>query len=610
MSISRSHPSHRLTMFTLLLMAILAGCGSQGGSNDSGFVLPWKTITIDGDMEDWSDLMPVYTDAAGDEDPLADFDGTDLAAFYLAQDQEFIYFLMTLYDGAPRKNHTFYNFVATSEPGHGNTYGDPTSGVGYVDGCWRLTAELWDEHGYPLDHYHFFSTKNVAVGPDLIEWKVPKDHRWDIDEKFLQVYIHPDQPGTPTDPVSDWNRTHIKLICDNCNVGDCNAPELRSQFVIPSKTITIDGEMQDWTVLMPAYADGADDQHPLADLEGTDLDRFYLAQDQEFIYFLMTLHDGPPRLDGTLYFFVANQVAGVPDTYGDLESVVSYGDGHWNVWAGFRDQYGHQLDHYHFFSTQNVATGPNLIEWKVPKDQQWDLHEKFVRVFIHPHQEGTTSYPVSDHNLTDLKLICDNCNVGDSSDPELRSEFVIPAASIAIDGEMGDWSDLVPAYTDGAGDENPFADLEGTDLDSFYIAQDQEFIYFLMTLHDGAPRQDGTTYFFVARQVVGRATYGDPYCGAWFDNGQWAIEAGFRDDTDYPADGPYYFTSEHVTGGSHFVEWRVPKDRRWDIGDKFLCVYTHQNRSDGWQTPVSDWNGTDIRLILNDADSSMTSRLR
>jgi hypothetical protein len=75
------------------------------------------------------------------------------------------------------------------------------------------------------------------------------------------------------------------------------------KYIITERTITIDGNKQDWNGIAPAFTDPqGDSTNPNP---GTDLKGIYLAKDNNFLYVLITLY-GPPIADGTVnYFFQA-----------------------------------------------------------------------------------------------------------------------------------------------------------------------------------------------------------------------------------------------------------------------------------------------------------------
>ena len=54
---------------------------------------------------------------------------------------------------------------------------------------------------------------------------------------------------------------------------------------------------------------------------------------------------------------------------------------------------------------------------------------------------------------------------------------------------------------DPAGDKDPmYSTVPGTDLANVYMARDDTYLYFMMTMHDGGPLQDPTTLYVVELQ--------------------------------------------------------------------------------------------------------------
>lgn len=62
-------------------------------------------------------------------------------------------------------------------------------------------------------------------------------------------------------------------------------------FNIPTASITIDGVFSDWGSIEPVFRDPPGDEDP--DLSGMDIEKFYMAQDNDFYYFRVTTYDGP-----------------------------------------------------------------------------------------------------------------------------------------------------------------------------------------------------------------------------------------------------------------------------------------------------------------------------
>ena len=58
--------------------------------------LPFRTINVDGDPDDWAGLPPLVLDPPGDASPISFYE--DIMAVYGANDDDNLFFLMMLYD--------------------------------------------------------------------------------------------------------------------------------------------------------------------------------------------------------------------------------------------------------------------------------------------------------------------------------------------------------------------------------------------------------------------------------------------------------------------------------------------------------------------------------
>ena len=77
----------------------------------------------------------------------------------------------------------------------------------------------------------------------------------------------------------------------------------------------------------------------------------------------------------------------------------------------------------------------------------------------------------------------------------------IPFRSMTIDGDNADWAGLAPVVRDPAGDENPqYSSVIGTDLGDLFMARDDTYLYFLLTMHDGGPLENPQTLYVVEFQ--------------------------------------------------------------------------------------------------------------
>jgi subtilase family serine protease len=174
---------------------------------DGYFIIPTKTITIDGNISDWNSLQPVFVDDVNDQDPGADFNGTDLHKLYIAKDSSFLYIMMTLYDGNPivTDNHTLYLFETMQIPYQLHTSGDRMINASCAYGQLGVTVTdrgQTDQLIYPDSH--------VGIGTKCIEWKAPLSDVGQLSGRYVRAYIHVVGPGV--EPVSDDNTTGIQLI--------------------------------------------------------------------------------------------------------------------------------------------------------------------------------------------------------------------------------------------------------------------------------------------------------------------------------------------------------------------------------------------------------------
>ncbi len=174
-------------------------------------------------------------------------------------------------------------------------------------------------------------------------------------------------------------------------------------FWIPVADIRIDGSFNDWREVRPVLIDPPNDEDSTANFPGTDLEGFYLARDEMYLYLAITLHDGMPRWDrNTLYFFVANQRPFQVDIPGDMDAAVGFSEEGWHVWTVERGVGGQPMREAIRYPSHFVANGSSFIEWKVPLEDMGDLNGRFVRVYI--HVVGPKFENVSDGSLTGREL--------------------------------------------------------------------------------------------------------------------------------------------------------------------------------------------------------------
>lgn len=180
------------------------------------FKIPKAPITIDGNMNDWNDIEPVFVDNVNDEDQDANYEGTDLYKFYLAKDDTFLYLMMTLYDGTPKTDmFTVYGFQANQTPKEYDSPGDIRAFAAFQDGEWYASVHKVT-NSEPFDSTEivtYNSSKYVGAGSNFIEWKVSLSDMRTLDEKYVRVWIHPHVQGEGDKyPTSEDEVTYIQII--------------------------------------------------------------------------------------------------------------------------------------------------------------------------------------------------------------------------------------------------------------------------------------------------------------------------------------------------------------------------------------------------------------
>jgi hypothetical protein len=160
---------------------------------------------------------------------------------------------------------------------------------------------------------------------------------------------------------------------------------------IPRAAIFIDGSFNDWAGVSPVFADAQDDDDP--DFTGMDMEKFYMAEDDNFYYFRMTFYedlgngsDGAPA-----YGFIAKSEYEKDSwTPGDRSCVV------WplsnTVRVVERGAVQPNITAVSSYAGNDYArAGAKSVEWKVPKQDMGNLPGKFVGTFAKIQQSTLLS---------------------------------------------------------------------------------------------------------------------------------------------------------------------------------------------------------------------------
>ncbi len=166
----------------------------------------------------------------------------------------------------------------------------------------------------------------------------------------------------------------------------------------------------------------------------------------------------------------------------------------------------------------------------------------------------------------------------------------IPTASIAIDGDRSDWQGIQSIVSDEEGDEDPEADFEGTDLNAFYMARDDDFLYHMITLHDGDPPADRNLVFSISYDkypiINGGTVPGDQFSTvdlSYPPDGNMVVGLGERTFSSEGSKSIAQYGSDYAAIGGNFIEYKIPLEDMKSIDGKYTDIYVHMldNDDDG-----------------------------
>jgi len=177
------------------------------------------SITINGNLDDWTAQgisSSLFTDAAGNDEP--DLGGTDIAALYLAKDDQHLYLAMTLHDGPPSQDVT-YSFVAAQQFDEYDTPGERSTEAFYDANAPGWVARVTSRGDWQNIGSH---PGDAAPGADVIEWKVPLSEMGNLAGRFIRLYTH----SYPASYMpSDEHFTCLRIGPLSEIIGTLNVPE-------------------------------------------------------------------------------------------------------------------------------------------------------------------------------------------------------------------------------------------------------------------------------------------------------------------------------------------------------------------------------------------------
>jgi hypothetical protein len=150
-------------------------------------------ITIDGSSEDWAGVDPFLLDAEDDSDCE---EGTDIKAYYLAKDDQYLYWRLETFSG------TFF-FGSDTEPKY------PIL-LFYEDAPNGLTVNISSTDGLPVAHLsvgsngvweYLYGGQEYGVVDKIAEGKIPLDEFEGFEISFIMAYYWRSESGPQCDEV-------------------------------------------------------------------------------------------------------------------------------------------------------------------------------------------------------------------------------------------------------------------------------------------------------------------------------------------------------------------------------------------------------------------------
>lgn len=189
----------------------------------------------------------------------------------------------------------------------------------------------------------------------------------------------------------------------------------------------------------------------------------------------------------------------------------------------------------------------------------------YIRFFSTEHGQLQLS---GNWNMNDGTMTGEFEGVRTSLSTELPS-FNVPTATITIDGNTADWQGIPAAITDQIGDGS---ELSGSDIESLHLAQDEENVYALITLANGAP--DPTLYYGIQFSRNYYSDEGDRFIHIKMSIPACSVEERF--DTS----GYHNFVANGViASNNNYIEVSVPLDQLNPPSRSFCNAWSDVNET-------------------------------
>ncbi len=276
-------------------------------TGQDGITLEYRDdIAIDGDLLDWDNVEPLYTDDSSDtaQNGYPMIAGGDLYQLKAAQDNDTLYFFIESYNGNPLTEPSISVSFDLNESNYGInlfnlTHNSPDGGI-TSDGTIGFWSRYYDDTGdYDLNNAGI-RFAGINESENAIELGISKATYWNYIPSDSGMNFH----------IGSWYQYHENLYGDG-NIDNSNdentfnillksssdtQPSMDSPIVQFYRGITPtcdDNSLADITA-WEEYGYWYQDFVLTDDNSGevnTDIDKVYIKQDDDYIYFLLTFYD-------------------------------------------------------------------------------------------------------------------------------------------------------------------------------------------------------------------------------------------------------------------------------------------------------------------------------
>ncbi len=407
---------------------------------ETSYTVPFQTITIDGNYDDWNGIEPVITDRTGE---IYGGEGYDLSKGYIAYDDEYLYFR------AECSNSILIDFSINFNFSDWHVSTDLTS------------QSLYIRNNYGIDIKTYYDNDFIRFTEKGVECKI------------LLSHIENDVNNQPFD-INIWN--HNLQIGDSSNSTVLAAPSIiphyredlihHTSFTIPDQTISVDGFVEDWATVPFLALDRTDEIYP--PLDGyPDIEATFICKDSQYLYFRIDYKNEltPEFFQQTHNRFIFDDGSensfeiGIL-SYNDVGGIATYYNCHHLISVEIKG----------YYEPGFAAWNGKHLEFKILLAHlEHNLNTSSIYAMSHLHWssyifDNTASIPL---NAPDIAYTAREYPIP----PE---QFDIPVKTIIVDGSLADWNDVPLLCQDNI---NELYNMN-LDLIKAYAAHDNDYLYF------------------------------------------------------------------------------------------------------------------------------------